>query len=211
MFTDRREAGQKLAQKLIHYQGKNPLILAVPRGGVPVGLEIQALLGGDLDVIIPRKVGVPGQPELALGAVTADGGFLLNREIAESLNISEQDVSAEIKAAREETKRRQAIYRGEKPPFLVEGRTVILTDDGVATGFTIRAALQALREQKTARLILALPVSPVDTFKDLQSEVDELVCLEIAASFYAVGQFYQDFRQLSDEEVVTLLSDSVTK
>ncbi len=205
MFADRREAGQRLAKKLIHYQGKNPLILVVPRGGIPVGCEIQAILGGDLDIIIPRKVGVPGQPELALGAVTAEGGFLLNRGIAQSLNISEQDVAAEIEAAREETKRRQAVYRGEKPPFVAEGRIVILIDDGVATGFTIRAALQALREQKTARLILALPVSPLDTFKSLQSEVDELVCLEVSASFYAVGQFYHDFSQLSDEEVVMLL------
>jgi putative phosphoribosyl transferase len=206
MFKNRKEAGQKLAEKLLHYQGKNPLILGIPRGGVPIAREIFDILGGELDVIIPRKVGVPWHRELAAGAVTMDGGFILNQQVARGHGITGQDLEYEILGARAEIRRRMDLYRGDMPLPIIQGRTVILTDDGVATGFTMRAALKDLREKEAGRLVLALPVAPPDTARQLQKEVDELVCLDMPAIFYAVGQFYADFDQLSDEEVIQSLS-----
>jgi putative phosphoribosyl transferase len=206
MFKNRTEAGQRLAGKLLHYQEKNPLILGIPRGGVPVAREIFDLLGGQLDVIIPRKVGVPWHKELAAGAVTMDGGFILNEQVARGHGITGQELEYEILGARAEIQRRMELYRGDKPRPSIKGRTVIVTDDGVATGFTMRAALKDLREKKAGRLVLALPVAPPETARQLQKEVDELVCLEMPAIFYAVGQFYENFEQLSDEEVIQSLS-----
>ncbi len=206
MFANRQEAGQKLARELLHYQGQNPLILGIPRGGVPVAWEIFGLLGGELDVIIPRKVGLPWHRELAAGAVTMDGSFILNRQVARGHGITAGDLEEEILRAREEIRRRMGIYRGNKSLPDFAGRTVILTDDGVATGFTMRAALKDLREKEVTRLVLALPVAPADTYQLLLEEVDELVCLEMPDVFYAVGQFYQDFRQLSDEEVINIMT-----
>ncbi len=206
MFKNRKEAGQKLAEKMLHYQDKNPLILGIPRGGVPVAREIFDLLGGQLDVIIPRKVGLPWHKELAVGAVTMDGGFILNEQVARGHGITKQNLEYEILGARAEIQRRMALYRGDRPLPVTKGRTVIITDDGVATGFTMRAALKDLREKEAVRLVLALPVAPPDTARQLQKEVDELVCLETPFIFYAVGQFYEDFDQLSDAEVIKSLS-----
>lgn len=206
MFKNRKEAGQKLAEKLLHYRDKNPLILGIPRGGVPVAREIFDLLGGQLDVIIPRKVGLPWHKELAVGAVTMDGGFILNEQVARGHGITGQNLEYEILGARAEIQRRMALYRGDRPLPVTKGRTVIITDDGVATGFTMRAALKDLREKEAGRLVLALPVAPPDTARQLQKEVDELVCLETPFIFYAVGQFYEDFDQLSDAEVIKSLS-----
>ena len=206
MFKNRKEAGQKLAEKLLHYRDKNPLILGIPRGGVPVAREIFDLLGGQLDVIIPRKVGLPWHKELAVGAVTMDGGFILNEQVARGHGITGQNLEYEILGARAEIQRRMALYRGDRPLPVTNGRTVIITDDGVATGFTMRAALKDLREKEAGRLVLALPVAPPDTARQLQKEVDELVCLETPFIFYAVGQFYEDFDQLSDAEVIKSLS-----
>jgi putative phosphoribosyl transferase len=206
MFKNRKEAGLKLAGKLLHYQDKNPLILGIPRGGVPLAREIFDLLGGQLDVVIPRKVGLPWHRELAVGAVTMDGGFILNEQVARGHGITEQNLEYEILRARAEIRRRMALYRGDRPLPVTKGRTVIITDDGVATGFTMRAALKDLREKEAGRLVLALPVAPPDTARQLQKEVDELICLETPVIFYAVGQFYEDFDQLSDAEVIKSLS-----
>ena len=206
MFKNRKEAGQKLAEKLVHYQNKNPLILGIPRGGVPVAREIFDLLGGELDVIIPRKVGLPWHKELAVGAVTMDGGFILNEQAARGHRITEHNLEYEILGARAEIRRRMALYRGDKPLPVTKGRTVIIIDDGVATGFTMRAALKDLREKEVGRLVLALPVAPPDTARQLQKEVDELVCLETPYIFYAVGQFYEDFNPIPDAEVIKSLS-----
>ncbi len=206
MFASRREAGEKLARELLHHRGKNPLILGVPRGGVPIAREIFRLLGGELDVVIPRKVGLPWHRELAAGAVTMEGSFLLNHQVARGYGITGADLQEEIQRAREEIKRRMELYRGDRPLPAFRERTVILADDGVATGFTIRAALQDLREKEVRHLVLALPVAPGDTQRILQREVDELVCLAVPRVFYAVGQFYQDFSQLTDEEVINILS-----
>ncbi len=206
MFADRREAGKLLAEKLSRYQGKNPLILAVPRGGVPVAREVWNLLKGELDVIISRKVGVPWQKELAAGAVTSTGNFLLNERLTQELGLKEEDLQAEIKAAVKEVRRRTLLYRGEKPPPDYKDRIVILVDDGVATGFTTKAALKGAREHNPAWLVLALPVMPRETIGSLKKAADELVYLEAPESFYAVGQSYRDFSQLTDREVLALLS-----
>lgn len=206
MFKNRKEAGERLAEKLLHYQGKNPLILGIPRGGVPVAREMVDRLGGELDVIIPRKVGVPWHKELAAGAVTMDGGFILNQQVARGHGITGKDLEYEILGARAEIRRRMDLYRKGRPLPQIRGRAVIVTDDGVATGFTMRAALKDLREKEAGPLILALPVAPPATARELQKEVDELVCLKMPRIFYAVGQFYEDFAQLSDEEVINALS-----
>jgi putative phosphoribosyl transferase len=206
MFAHRREAGEKLARKLLHHQGQNPLILGIPRGGVPIAREIHELVGGELDVVIPRKVGLPWHRELAAGAVTMDGSFLLNHQVARGHGITEADLAGEIDRARQEIRRRMELYRGRRPLPAYRGRTVILTDDGVATGFTMRAALRDLREKEVGRLVLALPVAPADTSRVLEREVDELVCLAVPAVFYAVGQFYRDFSQLTDREVIEVLT-----
>ncbi len=208
MFESRREAGEKLARELLHHRGKNPLILGVPRGGVPIAREIYRLLGGELDVVIPRKVGLPWHRELAAGAVTMEGSFLLNQQVARGYGITGADLQEEIQGAREEIKRRMELYRGDRPLPAFRERTVILTDDGVATGFTIRAALQDLREKEVGHLVLALPVAPGDTQRILQREVDELVCLAVPRVFYAVGQFYRDFSQLTDGEVIEMLGET---
>jgi putative phosphoribosyl transferase len=206
MFKNRKEAGQKLAGQLLHYRGHNPLILGIPRGGVPIARELFAALGGQLDVIIPRKVGVPWHRELAAGAVTMDGSFIMNHQVAQGHGITDQDLEYEILRARAEIRRRMELYRGDRAVPAVKGRTVIVTDDGVATGFTMRAALKDLQEKEAANLVLALPVAPPDTARQLRKEVDELVCLEMPPIFYAVGQFYEDFEQLSDQEVIAYLA-----
>jgi len=209
VFANRKEAGQKLARELLHYRDKNPLILGIPRGGVPVAREIYDLLGGELDVVIPRKVGLPWHRELAAGAVTMDGSFLLNHQVVRGHGITEEDLAGEIRRAREEIRRRMELYRGDRPLPSFQGRTVILTDDGVATGFTMRAALRDLREKEVGHLALALPVAPSDTFRVLKREVDEMVCLTVPSLFYAVGQFYRDFSQLTDRQVTDILADSI--
>lgn len=206
MFADRSEAGKMLAAKLDHYQGKNPLILAVPRGGVAVAREIWNSLGGELDVVISRKVGVPWQQELAAGAVTSAGNFLLNEKVAQELGLKEEELQAGIKAAVGEIKRRTLLYRGEKPPPDYRGRLIIVVDDGAATGFTIKAALKGIREHNPARLVLALPVLPRETIAILRANTDEMVYLETPEPFYAVGQSYRDFSQLTDREVLALLN-----
>ena len=211
MFADRREAGRRLAEKLRHVTEENPLILGVPRGGVPVAREIYAALGGELDVIIPRKVGFPWHPELAAGAVTMEGGFILNQRLAENFGLTAADLRPQIQAAQAEIKHRMEVYRGQKPMPVIKDRTVIVADDGVATGFTIRAALKALREQEAAQLILALPVIPAEPYAELKKIVDQLIYLAIPADFLAVGQFYRDFSQLTDEQVLKLLQEKDTR
>lgn len=208
LFQDRRHAGELLAQKLLAYRGQSPLILAVPRGGVLVALPLWRSLGGELDLIITRKIGAPDQPELAVGAVTGEGHVLLNESLAAQLRLPDgyvERASAEVQA---EIKRRLELYRGRRPLPDVEGRLVILVDDGVATGFTLRAALQGIKRRQPQKLILAVPVGPPETLARLNKEVDEICCLEAPPYFAAVGQFYRDFRQVADSEVAAALNEA---
>ena len=207
MFRDRKEAGERLAAQLVHLQGRRPVVLALPRGGVAVAFEIARLLGAPLDVVLVRKIGVPGQPELALGAV-ADGGapeVFIDERMQEALAISGDYVREETARQLAELERRRKLYRAGRRAPAIEGRTVIVVDDGIATGGTAKAVLRALAMQKAGRVILAVPVAPSDALEELAPEADEVVCLASPEPFFAVGEHYRDFTQTTDEEVVDLL------
>lgn len=206
-FIDRIDAGRQLAKALASYKTQNPIVLALPRGGVPVAAEIAAALNAPLDLILVRKIGVPFQPELAMGAVV-DGAAPLtvrNEEVITLAGISEQDFSAARDQELAEIERRRKAYLGDRPHPELAGRTVIVVDDGIATGATTRVALQAMRLRKPSKLVLAVPVAPTDTLRKLRAEADDVVCLEDYEDFGAIGYFYSDFRQLSDADVINLL------
>ena len=210
MFKNREDAGRKLAARLLKYQGEHPVVLALPRGGVPVGYEVAMVLDAPLDVIVVRKLGAPGQPELGIGAVV-DGDHpqsVLNEDVLQMLEVSEEYLKGEVALELQEIRRRQERYRGGRPPEPIAGRTAIIIDDGIATGGSIRAAIRGVRRLSPQRVVLAVPVAPPDTIESLRPEVDDLVCLSMPVFFHAVGQFYEDFRQTSDEEVIQLLDDA---
>jgi putative phosphoribosyl transferase len=211
MFRDRAHAGRQLAARLTHLSNPEapPLVLGLPRGGVAVAAEVARVLDAPLDVLVVRKIGAPWQPELALGAVT-DGDNpqrVLNDDIIAMVGPPQGFIDAEAERQLAEVRRRQSLYRGGRPGEPIEGRTVIVVDDGIATGATIRAGLAALRRMKPARLVLAVPVAPQGIVRILQGEVDELVCLHAPLDFHAVGMFYGQFDQTTDGEVVALLSE----
>jgi len=209
MFRNRTEAGIRLGEKLGQYRDRGDVIvLALPRGGVVTGFEVARLLNVPLDVLIVRKIGFPGQEELAAGAVSETGSVVLNRDIVAMGGLSEEFLQRETDRQKQEIERRVALYRAGRRLAGLAGRTVILIDDGVATGATVKAAIAALKQEKLARLVLALPVAPPDTVNVLRAMVDELVCLETPQYFMAVGAHYQDFTQVADEEVVKLLQRS---
>jgi len=201
----RKEAGKKLAEELLEYRGKDNIVYAIPRGGVVTAYEIAKELGSPLDIIIPRKIGAPGNPELAVGAVTEDGTTILNNRLIAGLRISESYIESEKERQIEEIKRRVKAYRGEAPPKDLEGKTVILVDDGIATGATVRAAIHSIKRSRPSTLVVAVPVGPPDTIEELRGEVDRLVCLVSYEPFFAIGQFYEDFSQVEDKNVVNLL------
>lgn len=204
-FKNREEAAKILAKELSEYQGKNPVVLAIPRGGVVIAYEVAKALDAPLDLIIPRKIGAPGNPELAIGAVTEDGTTVLNQRLIAELDITQEYIEMEKKNQIQEIKRRINAYRGDAPPQRLEGKTAILIDDGVATGATVKAAIRSVRKQKPSTIVVATPVGPPDTIDELRREVDRLVCPVIYEPFFAIGQFYEDFSQVSDEEVIRLL------
>jgi len=207
-FQDRHEAGQLLAEELDFLKGrKDVIILAIPRGGVVVGYEVAKALGAPLEVYITHKIGAPYNPELAIGAVASDGGVVLDGNLTAQLGVPDGYIEAETKRQREEIKRRMTKYQGERPPPELEGKTVVLVDDGVATGATTLVAVRALKKQKPAELILAIPVGPPDTIAGLRREADRVVCLATPEPFWAIGRFYIDFSQTSDEEVIALLDE----
>lgn len=206
IFEDRHEAGRLLAERLRFLKGKKDLIvLAIPRGGVVVGSEIARSLDVPLDVYITRKIGAPYNPELAIGAIASDGTLLLDRSLASRLGVSEEYIQAQTTREKEEIERRLAQYRGGHPPLELKGKRVILVDDGIATGATIEATINALRKSEPEELILAVPVAPQETVERLKKRVDRLVCLHAPEVFWAVGAFYARFDQTSDEEVISLL------
>lgn len=211
-FRDRLDAGRQLAGKLRRYSDQaDLLVLALPRGGVPVGYEVAQALHAPLDIFMVRKLGVPGHEELAMGAIATGGVRVLNDEVIRMLRISQPTIEAVAAQEQEELERREREYRGERSPPDVEGRTVVLVDDGLATGSTMLAAAKALREEGAERLVVAVPVAPPQTCEALQSEVDEVVCAVTPHPFYGVGMWYEDFTQTTDEEVRDLLSRASRK
>jgi putative phosphoribosyl transferase len=211
IFEDRVDAGRRLAMRLESFAHRaNILVLGVPRGGVVVASEVAAALGAPLDVFLSRKLGVPGQIELAFGAVSASGGRYLDEYILRTTAISAEHVEWITAEVRKELDRRASVYRGDRLPLNVTGKTVILVDDGVATGASVYAAIQALRQMQPARLVLAVPVAPASPWEWLRTVVDEIVCLALPEPFAAVGEFYRNFEQVEDAEVVRLLQRAET-
>lgn len=207
-FRNRIEAGRKLAELLAPYKGQRPVVLALPRGGVPVAAEVAAALDAPLDLLIVRKIGVPDQPELAMGAVV-DGGVpvtVRNEDVIRLAGITEVEFEAVRERELAEIERRRARYAGGRPHPELADHTVIVIDDGIATGATTRAALRAVRARKPRKLIIAVPVAPTDTLELLRDEADEVVCLEAYEAFGAIGFYYGDFRQVSDQEVIEALA-----
>ena len=205
MFNDRAEAGRALAKSLSDYKGKKVVVFAIPRGGVVLAYEVAKALDAPLDLIIPRKIGAPNEPEFAIGAVTEDGTTILNQDAIQYLGVPDVYIQQEVKRQIAEIKRRMERYLGYRPRPSVEGKTVILVDDGVATGATIRAAIASIKKKKPDSIVLAIPVGPPDTVEELRKEVDLVVCLMTPEPFFAIGQFYRRFEQLNDEEVVQIL------
>jgi predicted phosphoribosyltransferase len=207
-FQDRRDAGRALARALRELSGlDDAIVLALPRGGVPVAFEVARALRLPLDVFVVRKLGVPGEEELAMGALASGGVVVLNHDVVQTLHIRQSAIDAVIAREQLEIERREALYRAGRPPLSLQGRTVILVDDGLATGSTMKAAVRALRPVAD-RLIVAIPVAAAFTCAELRTEVDDLVCLHTPGHFFAVGQFYRHFDQTTDDEVRTLLAEA---
>jgi predicted phosphoribosyltransferase len=206
-FRSREHAARLLAERLAKYRGQNPLVLAIPRGAVPMGKIIADSLGGEVDVVLVRKLGAPGQPELAVGAVD-EGGQVYLSDYVHALGISPEYIAAEKKSQLETLRERRARYTPLRPPIDPSGRVVIVVDNGIATGATMIAALRAVRARKPAKLIAAVAVAPKETVRKIAKQADEVVCLEVPAVFYAVGEFFEDFSQVTDEEVVAILGES---
>jgi putative phosphoribosyl transferase len=205
LFADRREAGRRLGAALERFRDEDAVVVALPRGGVPVGFEVAKALGAPFDILLVRKLGAPFNPEYGIGAIAEGGVRFVRREDAELIGIGEQELEAVVARESAELERRQRLYRGEGEPLPVEGRTAILVDDGIATGGTAVAAGQALKARGAARTVLAVPVAPPGSEERLGGEFDEVVCLEQPQGFFGIGQFYVDFDQLGDEEVTELL------
>jgi len=206
VFEDREEAGRALAQSLYAYRGAtNAVVLALPRGGVPVGFEVAQALGLPLDVLVVRKLGLPGQPELAMGAIATGGALVLNEDVLRFADGREAALEQVRRREQAELERRERQYRGARPPLEVAGRTAILVDDGLATGATMEVAVRALRGLGATRIVVAVPVASRDALNRIAAVADEVVCLEAPMFFSAVGQWYRDFGQTSDAEVSELL------
>jgi putative phosphoribosyl transferase len=210
-FRDRTEAGVLLGAELLRRYGRRAeaLVLALPRGGVPVGFEVAQALEATLDVFIVRKLGVPGQEELAMGAIASGGVRVLNEDVIRYASISQQVIDRVAESEERELERRERSYRGTRPPLDVTGRTVFVVDDGLATGSTMRAAAQSLRKMAARAVIVAVPVAAKETCAEMRAEVDEIVCLRTPSPFQAVGLWYEDFSQTTDEEVHELLDRAV--
>lgn len=208
LFRDRHDAGVKLAKRLEKYRGKNAIVIALPRGGVVVGYEVAKTLDLPLDIVITRKIGAPGNPEYAIGAVAETGDVQLNQEEVRLFGISRQYIDEEIKKLKQEIERRVQLYRGGRRMPSVYDRVVIIVDDGIATGFTMRTSIRAIRSDNPSKIVLAVPVAPPDVLDEMRAEVDEVVCLATPEPFFAVGAWYKHFEQTTDEEVRNYLEDA---
>jgi putative phosphoribosyl transferase len=212
LFRDRREAGRFLAGKLIHYANRRDLlVLALPRGGVPVAFEVARALKAPLDVFLVRKLGVPGHEELAMGAIASGNVCVLNNDVVRELRIPKHVIDEVARREQRELERREQDYRGDRSAPELENRTLILVDDGLATGSTMRAAVAALRRRNPSRIVVAVPVGAPETCAEFQDEADEAICAMEPEPFYSVGLWYRDFSQTSDEEVRTLLKQAATE
>ncbi len=208
-FRDRTEAGQLLAAQLSAYEGRpDVLVLGLPRGGVPVAYEVAKALHAPLDVLIVRKLGVPGQEELAMGAIASGGVRVLNNDVVQLLGVPDNVIEMIADREQQELERRERLYRGGRPIYEVRGRTIILIDDGIATGATMHAAVAVLQQQQPARIIIAVPVAASSTCEEFATEVDEFVCIRRPEAFYAVGFWYENFSPTTDEQVRGLLEQS---
>ena len=206
-YTDRTDAGRQLAMELPEYAGRpDVIVLALPRGGVPVAFEVASALRAPLDVFIVRKLGVPGHEEYAMGAIATGGVRVLDDSVIRAAGVTRADLDAVTASEERELARRERRYRGDRPPVDVAGRTVILVDDGLATGSTMRAAVAALREERAARVVVAVPIAPPETCDAFRDIVDDIVCARTPEPFYAVGLWYDDFSQTTDDEVRDLLA-----
>ncbi len=209
IFQNRKAAGEMLAEQLAGYAGRaDVVVLAIPRGGVPVGAEVARALGVPLDIFIVRKLGVPGQEELALGAIASGGVRVLNDDVVRMASITTEEIERVTEREKKELERRERVYRGERPALEIKGKTVLLVDDGIATGSSMRAGIAALRQHAPARIVLATPVAPASTCRRLRNEVDGIVCVHMPEAFHAIGQFYADFLPTLDEEVCALLEEA---
>lgn len=211
MFEDRRDAGRVLCRLLEHHRGGDVVVLGLPRGGVPVAYEVAIGLGLPLDVFLVRKLGVPGRPELAMGAIAGGDVVVVNDDVVRGLAVSPGLIRQVAEREGRELRRREAAYRGGRPMVEVAGRTAILVDDGLATGASMRAAIQALRQGRPGRVVVAVPAAPQSTCEELRLEVDEVVCATTPSSFFAVGASYRDFTQTTDDEVRDLLRAAATR
>lgn len=205
-FADRRDAGRRLAARLVRLAAERPVVVGLPRGGVPVAHEVALALAAPLDVLIVRKIGCPGQPELGLGALGEDGIVLLNEPLLQAAGVSQAAVADVIRRETAELERRVERYRQGRAPVDLAGRTVIVVDDGLATGFTARAGIEIVRRRGATRVVLAVPVAPEDAVRELASVADEVVCVLAPRTFWAIGEFYVDFSQTEDVEVTDLLA-----
>lgn len=211
IFRDRFDAGKKLAQKLLENQISNALVLALPRGGVPIGLEVAKALNAPLDVLVVRKLGSPFNPEFGIGAVAPENVIVLDQNSIDYLGISSEEIKKIILKEQQEMERRIKLYRGEQPVPEVKGKTVVLVDDGLATGVTARAAIKAILRHNPQKLIVAMPVCALDAVEGIKTLIrpqDEIICLSTPYDFAAVGSWYQNFEQLSDQEVIEMLEQA---
>jgi putative phosphoribosyl transferase len=212
IYQDRTQAGQVLAQYVLaHVSDLNPLVLALPRGGVPVAFEVARALHADLDVFLVRKLGLPGHEELAFGAIASGGVRVLNRELIEELHVPEDLISRVTALEEEELKRREHLYRQNRPPLALRDRTVVLVDDGLATGASMMAGVRALRPHNPRRIVVAVPVAAPETYEQFRREADEIICPATPEPFVAVGGWYDDFSQVTDNEVRKLLEQAARK
>ncbi len=208
IFRDRTEAGKKLAAALESFKGKDVLVLAIPRGGVVVAREVARALGAPLDVVVTRKIEAPGEPEYALGAVTQEGDVIMDRQAAESLGAGPEYLDSQIEQKRQEVKERMLRFRGDTPYPSLEGKVVIIVDDGIATGSSVGAAVMSVKKRGPKEVVVAVPVAPSDAIDTLAEDGNKVVCLETPGPFLAIGEFYGSFDQVGDEEVKRILDES---
>lgn len=205
-FRDRSEAGRRLAAALVHFGGKDVVVLGIPRGGVVVAAEVASVLGVPIDVVVTRKIEAPGEPEYAIGAVTQEGEAIVDRQAAESLGADEKYIAAQIEQKRIEVAERVRRYRGDSPRPTLKGKTVVIVDDGIATGSSVGAAVISVKKEEPKGVVVAVPVAPRDVVEALRSDGNVVVCLEAPGHFLAIGEFYDVFDQVSDEEVSRILT-----